>query len=63
MKQSEIKELSNTELKDMLTDSKNSLNKMKMNHAVSALENPMQIKALRKTIARLSTEINKRKSN
>lgn len=62
MKQSEIKELSNTELKDMLTDSKSSLNKMKMNHAVSALENPMQIKALRKTVARLSTEINKRNS-
>ena len=62
MKQSEIKELSNTELKDMLTDSKSSLNKMKMNHAVSALENPMQIKELRKTVARLSTEINKRNS-
>jgi large subunit ribosomal protein L29 len=38
------------------------LNKLKMNHAVSPLENPNKIKAYRRTVARLVTELHKRKS-
>lgn len=34
--------------------------KMKLNHAVSPLENPMTIKDNRRTIARLKTELTKR---
>jgi large subunit ribosomal protein L29 len=37
------------------------LNKLKMNHAVSPLENPNKIKAYRRTVARLVTELHKRK--
>jgi large subunit ribosomal protein L29 len=36
---------------------------MKFNHAVSALENPMQIRTLRKTIAKLNTELKARELN
>jgi large subunit ribosomal protein L29 len=60
MKASEVRELSNTELQDKLEFSRENLQKLKLNHAVSPLENPQQIKFARKTIARLSTEINKR---
>jgi len=34
-----------------------------MAHAVSPLENPIQIKAVRKSIARIMTELNKRDNN
>jgi large subunit ribosomal protein L29 len=33
---------------------------MKMSHAVSPLENPMQIKFARKTVARIMTELSRR---
>jgi large subunit ribosomal protein L29 len=34
--------------------------KMKLNHAVTPLENPMQIKFTRRTVARLKTELRNR---
>ena len=37
--------------------------RLKMAHAVSPLENPIQIKAVRKSIARIMTELNKRDNN
>lgn len=60
MKQSEIKELSLEDLKERLDVSKDNYDKMKLNHSVSALENPQEIKVLRKSIARMATEIRKR---
>ena len=39
---------------------KAALNKMTMNHTITPMENPMQIRAARKTIARMMTEIRKR---
>jgi large subunit ribosomal protein L29 len=33
---------------------------MKLNHAVTPLENPMQIKFTRRTVARLKTELRNR---
>ena len=33
---------------------------MKMTHAISPIENPMQIKNLRKTVARINTELTSR---
>jgi len=38
------------------------LTKMKFSHALSALENPLKINALRKDIARLNTELTKRQN-
>ncbi|MBR4594422.1 MAG: 50S ribosomal protein L29, partial [Bacteroidaceae bacterium] len=36
---------------------------MGLNHAISPLENPSQIAKLRKTIARMKTELRKRELN
>jgi large subunit ribosomal protein L29 len=60
MKYAEIKELSTEEIKDRITEEKLNLSKMKFGHAVAALENPMQIRTLRKTIAKLNTELKQR---
>ena len=60
MKQSVIKELSTPELIERFDVEEKQLLKMKLNHAVSPLENPMKIKYYRKLIARLKTEIRKR---
>ena len=62
MKQSEIKELSVDQLQEQLTTLKKSYSDLKMAHAISPLENPLEIKSVRKTIARLMTEINSRES-
>ena len=45
------------ELTDLLISERDKLVKLKMSHAVSPIENPMQIKFVRKTVARIMTEI------
>ncbi len=60
MKQTEIKELSVAELQEKLVEFKKNYADLKMAHAITPLENPMQIRAMRKTIARLATELTKR---
>lgn len=60
MKQSEIKELSMSDLLERLEEDKKQLVKLKINHAVTPIENPNKIKEYRKTIARLKTEVCKR---
>jgi large subunit ribosomal protein L29 len=57
MKKSEIEKLSLEDLKDKLQEQQKQLSDLKMNHAVSPLENPLQIKIARKTVARLLTAI------
>ncbi|HJM15855.1 MAG TPA: 50S ribosomal protein L29 [Flavobacteriales bacterium] len=49
------------ELLEMLTSEKEKLAKMKMSHEVSPLENPKLITFTRKVIARIKTEISRRK--
>ena len=63
MKQQEVVKLSNEELNEQLVENKKKYNELKMAHAVSPLENPIHIKALRKSIARIMTELNKRDDN
>ncbi len=60
MEQAVIKELSTQDLQDRLEEEKKQLSKLKLNHAVSPLENPNKIKDYRKTIARIQTELRKR---
>ena len=60
MKQSEILKLSYEELSERLGESKKSYSELKMTHAVSPLENPIQLRTLRRTVARIATEITKR---
>lgn len=60
MKNTEIRELSTTELQDKLVALQAELVKLRMNHAVSPLENPLTLRHQRKDIARLLTELRKR---
>ena len=62
MKKSEIEKLSPEDLQDKLVEFKKQLSDLKMNHAVSPLENPLQIKNIRKTVARLLTAINSKQN-
>ncbi|MBA3664474.1 MAG: 50S ribosomal protein L29 [Bacteroidetes bacterium] len=61
MKNKEIVGLSDQELMDKIKEEEASLNKLTLNHAVSPVENPAKIRADRRNIARLNTEVNKRK--
>lgn len=63
MKSSEIKELTTKEIYGKIQDSKLDLLKLRMNHAISPLENPNQLKNTRKDIARLKTELRYRQLN
>ena len=60
MKQSEIKELAVAEIQEKLAGVKKNYTDLKMAHAISPLENPIQLRDLRKTVARLATELTKR---
>ncbi len=60
MKNSEIKELTTNELMERVEAERAALTRMKINHAVSPLENPMQIRAIRRNVSRLLTELRKR---
>ncbi|MBU1367886.1 MAG: 50S ribosomal protein L29 [Bacteroidetes bacterium] len=60
MKQEVIKELSTADLVERLEEERKQLVRLKLNHAVSPLENPNKISAYRRTIARLMTELKKR---
>ena len=60
MRQSEVKELSVEELHEELTNHQTKLEDLKMNHVLSPLENPSEINKLRRSIARIATEITKR---
>ena len=57
MKQKEITILTDDELNDKLGAFQKNLHDMKLTHAVSPVENPLQIRNIRRTIARLKTEI------
>ena len=61
MKDLVLTEMPLNELNDLLESEKERLMKLKMSHAVSPLENPLTIKFVRKKIARVMTEINKRR--
>jgi large subunit ribosomal protein L29 len=62
MKQSEIKEMSVEDLREKLTGLKKEYDNLKMSHAVTPLENPLQLRKARRTVARLATELTKREN-
>ncbi|HIG32476.1 MAG TPA: 50S ribosomal protein L29 [Flavobacteriales bacterium] len=62
MKAQVLIDMPENELNDLLVTERDRLVKMKMSHAVSPMENPLQIKFTRKTIARVMTEISKRRN-
>lgn len=62
MKSSEINELTLRELEERIDNEKTFLTKMKLNHAISPLDNPLKIRGIRRNIARLQTELQRRKT-
>jgi len=62
MKQQEITKLSVEDVKKRITDLSEQLVKMKLSHKVAPMENPIQIRHVRRSIARLNTELTKRES-
>ena len=63
MKTSEIKELSTSDLLERIDTEKSLLVRMKLNHAITPLDNPQKVKDVKLTIARLLTEMRTRELN
>ena len=61
MEKKDIAALSDQELIDKIKEGKENYGKLKLNHNVSPIENPIKIRDTRKTIARLQTEATRRK--
>ena len=57
MKNQEIRDLSADQLKEQIAQERERLLRLKFAHAVSPVENPLRIRAARKQIARLLTEL------
>ena len=53
-----LKDLNETDLKARIQEDELRMKKLEFAHAISPLENPMSIRALRKDIARLKTKLN-----
>ncbi|MDZ4665515.1 MAG: 50S ribosomal protein L29 [Bacteroidota bacterium] len=62
MKNKEIQALSEQDIQSKVTEEKAAMIKMKVNHGVSPLENPILLRINRRNIARLLTEATKRKA-
>lgn len=63
MKIAEIKEMPTTDLVERVEAEMVNYNQLTLNHAISPLDNPAQIKQLRRTIARMKTELRQRELN
>jgi len=56
----ELQSLSEGDLKARIQEDTMRLRKLEFAHAISPIENPMSIRSIRKDIARLKTELQKR---
>ncbi len=55
-----LKGLTDVELEELLLDNSSSLSKLKMNHKTAELENPIELRDIRRNIARINTELRAR---
>mgnify|MGYP003478067803 FL=1 len=62
MKNNGLKYLTVAELQERLETEKKQLTKLRINHAVSPIENPSLIQKTRRNVARIYTEISRRQS-
>ena len=60
---SEINELTVNDLQERLEAEVAKLQQMKLNHSVAPLENPSEIKSVRRNIARMKTVLRQRELN
>lgn len=63
MKIKEVKELETKDLVERIEAEVAKYNQMKLNHAITPQENPSQIKAVRRDIARMKSELRQRELN
>ena len=63
MKITEVKSLETKELIEKIENAETALAKMKLNHQITPLENPSLIKAARRDISRMKTELHQRELN
>ena len=63
MKIAEIREIPTSELTERIQTEVANYNQMVLNHSISPLENTAQIRTLRRTIARMKTELRQRELN
>jgi len=61
VKTSELVDLPEKELVEKLDNEKDYIMRLKLNHAISPLDNPLKIKETRRNIAKILTELNRRK--
>ena len=60
---SEIRELSTADLLERIDTERTMLVRMKLNHAITPLDNPLKLHDVKHTIARLLTELRIRELN
>ena len=63
MKIAEIREMSTNDLLERVQAEMANYQQMVLNHSISPLDNPSQIRQLRRTIARMKTELRQRELN
>jgi len=56
----ELQDFTDVDLNKELTEAKEEFIKLKFDHAVKGLENPLSLRSLRRDISRLKTEVRKR---
>lgn len=56
----ELQEISDADLASELTETQDQFQKMKFDHAIKGLENPLVLREIRRDIARLQTETRRR---
>ena len=63
MKIIEVRELETKDLLEKVENAEAKLQQLKLNHSIAPLENPSQIKDVRRDIARMKTELRQRELN
>lgn len=58
-----LKDLTVQELQDKLQEERNALAKLRFDHAVSPVENPLLLRSRRREVARVLTELRARELN
>lgn len=62
MKQQEITKMSDGDLRDSISNTSEQLAKMKLAHKVAPMENPIQLRKIRRSVAQMKTELTKREA-
>ncbi|MDP5171667.1 MAG: 50S ribosomal protein L29 [Bacteroidia bacterium] len=62
MKANEIRDLTTGEIVARIKEEQEKLLRLRLNHAVSAIESPSEIRAVRREIARLTTIVRERQT-